>query len=467
MWSLDIFFWLLAALLGGLIWAIEAGLASRHRNIVLSSMVATLLCMLFMMFWIEDKTKLVPLEAQKYAKKQGPAGEASEEEDESAEPGAGGGGSGKKGGSSGSGGKKEAASGGGRGDGDRTAAAANAGEGLADAATGAQSKPSHVDPLAGSGDEYSREPFKDCPVCPEMVIVPKGVTQVGSPIGEYGRHPDEPVATSITMPKAFAVGRLEITRKEFGAFAEETSFESRAVCDVGKRRGHFGWQRPGFEQDERHPVVCLTSADVRLYLAWLSRKSGRQYRLPVEIEWEHAARAGTDTPYSMGTTVSRSQANTGRSRDGTTVGGLFATNRWGLSDLVGNVWEMTGDCVNRQALAEEVKDAVEGCRRVLKGGSWASPFVASRHAARRFMTDGLTTNDVGFRVVRDVDERDDDKILTPAQKKALAEDDRRAGEMLANERKTLEEASRKKFEDAEAEAARKAAEAVQAAAKKK
>jgi len=67
--SLDILFWLLVVLLGGIIWAIEAGLTQRHRNVMLSSVVATLVTMVVMMFFVEDYTKVVPLEAQKFAKK--------------------------------------------------------------------------------------------------------------------------------------------------------------------------------------------------------------------------------------------------------------------------------------------------------------------------------------------------------------------------------------------------------------
>ncbi len=239
------------------------------------------------------------------------------------------------------------------------------------------------------------------------------------------------------------------------------------MCDVGKRRGVFNWRKPGFEQDERHPVVCLSQPEVRLYLAWLSDKTGRVYRLPTEVEWEYAARAGTETPFSMGP-VTRSTANVGRSHDGTVVGGLFATNPWGLSDAVGNVWEMTSQCAEERAGSTDPRDTAE-CRWLVKGGAWSSPIAATRHAARRFVKDGIATNDLGFHVVREVDERDNDKILTMAEKKALLQADKDAAAIEANSKKEAEQARLKKLEEEEAAIAKKAAAAKEkekAAAKK-
>ena len=449
MTSVNILFWLVAALLGGLIWAIEAGLASRHKTVVLSSMAASLLTLLFMMFWVEDKTKHSPMEFQKVAKKDsGPAGESSNEEGEGGGGGGGSGGNGTK-----SGGQNGNANN--SGDGKNNGKGSGSSNGAGGGGSGASGASAYDD----NAIEYSREPFKDCPKCPDLVIIPKGVATVGVGADDRDRAPEEQPAAVVPIANPLAVGRLEINRQEFSWFVEETRFQSTTACDVGKRRGVFNWQTPGFEQDERHPVVCLSQPEVRQYLSWLSRKSGRVYRLPTENEWEHAARAGTKTPFSMGP-VSRTTANVGGSLDGTAVGGLFVANPWGLSDVVGNVWEMTSECADGGAGAILSRDTGE-CRRLVKGGAWSSPIAAARHAARRFVKEGIATNDMGFRVVREVDERDNDKILTKAQKKVLAQADKDAAAIEAKSEQEAEAERLKRLEDAEAELAKEAAAAKQ------
>src|SRR5262249_48678674 len=197
------------------------------------------------------------------------------------------------------------------------------------------------------------------------------------------------------------------------------NYESATQCDLGKRRGHFNWLNPGFEQDERHPAVCLSWQDVRIYLAWLGEKTGRTYRLPTEAEWEYAARAETTTPYWIGEMPARHHGNFGRARDGTTVGGLFAMNRFGLVDVIGNAAEMIADCVPEPKRAAAAITEDRPCRRYVKGGGWNTPPEATRHAARAVLPDGAAFNHIGLRVARNVDHRDDDKILTAEQKKAL------------------------------------------------
>lgn len=437
MTSLDILFWLLVALLGGVIWAIEAGLTTRHRNTLLSSAVATLLTMLFIMFWIEDRSKLIPLDGPAQAAgKQAQPGQSANED---------GGGGGNSGGGGGGGSKKSGSSNG-------------SGQGQDGNARTAQRDNQSATPNAadiGKGDDldpgktvYSREPFKDCPLCPDIIIVPDGTSQLGSPASEANRDPNERVAEVIRVTKPFAIGRLEIVRGEFAAFAGETRYETRTQCDTDRRKGVFNWQRPAFEQDERHAVVCVSWADVRAYLDWLKAKTGRTYRLPSELEWEHAARAGTTTPHTTGETLERSMANVGRLRDGTTAGGLFAMNAWGLADTAGNAWEMTSHCLGEGGQISDTRVGLSDCRRLIKGGGWNSAPIAARPAARGSLNDGKATNFVGFRVVRDVDDRDSDKILSLPQRKGLLQAEKDAIEIKAKELEA-EEAARRAARDAE------------------
>lgn len=461
--SLDILFWLLVVLLGGIVWAIEAGLTQRHRNILLSSIGATLVTMVVMMFFVEDTTKVMPLEAQKFAKKKKPQAEGELESDYE-EGGGRGPGGGSDSASAGSANEGSASSSDSAGSGS-SSSSGSSGQRSSGSGGGGAAKQKQTKQAAKPEDKldpstiYSREPFRDCPVCPQIVIVPPGTTQYGSPVNEPGRAKGERSAETRDIENAFAIGRLEVTRAEFDAFAREDGFVSRTQCDIGvKRRGVFNWERPGFEQDERHPVTCLTVDEVGLYLNWLRVKTGRRYRLPTELEWEHAARAGTRTPYSL-PVINRHSANVGNSRDGTTVGGALSSNPWGISDQVGNAWELTAECVGAANVQMTLAPGLQGCRPIVKGGSWASTNEEARHASRRLIWEATATNDIGFRVMRELDQRDDDMKLTPEERKAIAKAERDAADLVRRSRAAEDEQRQKAVETAEAEIAAEEAKA--------
>jgi formylglycine-generating enzyme required for sulfatase activity len=437
MTPLDSLFWLMIALIGGIAWGIEAGLAARHRNLMLASTISAFGACLFIMFWIEDSSVLDLGPRSGVIKKKSGAGERGRFEFEED-----GGGGNKSGSSDGSG--------------------ASAGTG-AGSSTGGDGKQAALNPSAKaaqkSDDTYSRAPFRDCEHCPQLIIVPAGTVQVGSPADQPGRAADEPVARMVTIAQPFAIGRLEILRGEYALFVKETGHRSTSNCQTGHKRGEFSWQRPAVEQDDRHPVVCVSHDDVRVYLAWLGGKSGFTYRLPKEEEWEYAARAGKTTAFWQGDVLYSSQANVGPSRSGTIAGGLFKSNDFGLADVSGNAWEMTADCLGN---ATADPRSVQGCeRRVVKGGGWDSTPLQSRHAARKIMGDGVSINTTGFRIARDVDERDRKRLLTEDQVKAIKEAERKSAEIFAKEREKEEEDARKRRLDeakAAAEAASKAKE---------
>ena len=147
------------------------------------------------------------------------------------------------------------------------------------------------------------ETFKDCAKCPEMVVVPPGNFIMGSPASESrdSRDNDEAPQHRVTIPHALAVGKFEVTREEYGWFVQETNRPDGASCDVwgadGKYTGTPGrsWRNAGFAQTSRDPAVCITWDDAQAYASWLSRETGKQYRLLSDSEWEYAARAGTST----------------------------------------------------------------------------------------------------------------------------------------------------------------------------
>src|SRR5262245_36876485 len=140
--------------------------------------------------------------------------------------------------------------------------------------------------------------FKDCAECPTMVVVPPGKFMMGTAESEPGHEKDESPLHEVTIPRALAIGKFEVT------FAEWDACVADGGCD-GYRPSDDGWGRGN------RPVIHVSFNETQSYLAWLSRKSGQQYRLLSESEWEYAARAGTTTPYFWGNTASRDHANYG------------------------------------------------------------------------------------------------------------------------------------------------------------
>ena len=178
------------------------------------------------------------------------------------------------------------------------------------------------------------EVFRDCDVCPEMVVLPGSV---------------------------LALGRYEVTAGEYGAFVAATG-GGGDDCSRGE-----SWRDPGFGQTDRHPVVCVSWDDAQAYLSWLSQATGATYRLPTEAEWQRAAVGSQPGCYSDRTEIR-----------GTCPVGSYGANRLGLSDMAGNVSEWTEDCSERDCV-----------RRVLRGSTWVD---SSRHQGLgkrdRFLIDG-------------------------------------------------------------------------------
>jgi formylglycine-generating enzyme required for sulfatase activity len=265
-----------------------------------------------------------------------------------------------------------------------------------------------------------REAFKDCPDCPEMVVVPGGNFVMGSPDSEPGREPTEGPQRTVRIGKPFAVGRLAVTRGQFTAFVSGTGHNADGGCyastAVGwKRLRSRSWRSPGLLQDDAHPVVCVSWEDATMFVEWLSRKTGRLYRLLSEAEREYVARAGTTTPFWWGSTISPSLANYGggQAYGSGSEGGMqpttspargFGANPWGLYNVHGNVWEWVDDCWNdsyQGAPADGSAWTTGDCqRRVLRGGSWIDGPELLRAASRFKYRSDYRDFDAGFRVAR-------------------------------------------------------------------
>ena len=276
------------------------------------------------------------------------------------------------------------------------------------------------------------ETFRDCPVCPELVVVPAGTFLMGSPSYEAGRDEDEGPVHQVTIGRPFAVGKYEVTVGEYGSFVETTGYEGESECQVwtGKKweeESGRTWRDPGFRQTERDPVVCVSWQDAHAYTEWLSRQTDKTYRLLSEAEWEYVARAGTKTArywgeredgqcrYANGADQTVKQDNFGWTvaacddgHYGPALVGSYQANGFRLYDMLGNVWEWVQDCWNdgyvgapSDGWAWERGDC---SRRVLRSGSWFEGPRFLRSAARGRNTPDHRFSVNGFRIARSVDE---------------------------------------------------------------
>ncbi len=245
--------------------------------------------------------------------------------------------------------------------------------------------------------------FQDCPECPEMVRIPPGDFTMGDTHGERERDENPPRHVVIAYP--LAIAKYEVT------------FEQWDICHQAGGCTHNafdeGWGRGQL------PVIHVSWQDAQQYAAWLSRKTGKSYRLLTEAEWEYAARASTRTKYWWGAKASRDFANYGQDdccqgfaegRDrwvNTSPVGSFPANPFGLHDMHGNVLEWVEDCY-ADTYADLPGDGSAyvrpgGCKlRVLRGGSWKFGARALGSSYRVWGAFGNRSGGYGFRVARTI-----------------------------------------------------------------
>ncbi|TAG04865.1 MAG: TIR domain-containing protein, partial [Cytophagia bacterium] len=174
-----------------------------------------------------------------------------------------------------------------------------------------------------------------------MVLIKGGTFLMGSPESEVDRENDEK-QHSVSV-SSFYMSKYELTVEEYEKYCSATKTKMPDAPDFNPN-----WK------NKRHPIVNVSWEDAIAYCAWLSKTTGKTYRLPTEAEWEYACRAGTTTPFFTGANLTTSQANyhgdypyngnaKGIFRGGTTEVGSFPPNAWGLYDMHGNVWEWCQD----------------------------------------------------------------------------------------------------------------------------
>jgi formylglycine-generating enzyme required for sulfatase activity len=266
----------------------------------------------------------------------------------------------------------------------------------------ASSRPAQ--PLS-TAEECALQPkdvFQECDKCPEMVMIPAGGFTMGSPANELGRFGDEGPQHSVTIGKAFAAGRYAVTFDEWDACVADGG------CNGYKPKDE-GWGRA------RRPVVNVSWSDAMQYVAWLSKKTGKPYRLLSETEREYATRAGSTTPFWFGASILPSQASydgsyaygsgpKGEHRQKTLAVDAFPPNAAGLYQVHGNVWEWVEDCYHSDYTGAPADGAAwtsgDCSRRVLRGGAWYTPPGDLRSATRGRVATDYRAGSIGFRVAR-------------------------------------------------------------------
>jgi len=231
---------------------------------------------------------------------------------------------------------------------------------------------------------------------PELVVMPSGNFKMGDLTGN-GMANERP-ATTESIARPYGITDTEITVTDFRKFVNDTAYvteaEKNGSCAVlqngmPKFNDSLNWRNPGFSQSETSPVVCVSLNDAQAYTQWLTQKSGFDYNLPTEAQWEYAARAGTETDFWWGNDVGFGKANCRNcgsdwSNQRTAPVGSFQRNPWGLFDTVGNVWEWT---TSEQS-------------SVVRGGAWNFAPSLARVSTRMELPADFSSNYIGFRVVR-------------------------------------------------------------------
>jgi len=283
---------------------------------------------------------------------------------------------------------------------------------------------------------------RDCPVCPELALVPPGTFLLGTApgAGELDPRTGESPAVAITMTRPFLVSRNEISVGEFRRYVEATGSEPAPGCRIwlGGQWVHErdrSWRDPGFAQppQDDEPVVCVNWDDARAYAEWLAKESGLRYRLPSEAEWEYVARGGTSFPRFWGERDSHEgvaislACDFANVYDTSAVDALrlpwpnarcddhavtlapvarYKPNAFGVFDIIGNAREWVMDCYTA-SYAGRPEDGRAwiwqgGCElKGVRGGSWMSRPLEARAAVRGAAGAALRQSDLGFRVVRD------------------------------------------------------------------
>lgn len=275
---------------------------------------------------------------------------------------------------------------------------------------------------------------------------------------DYAFASEKPKHT-VKITRDFWIGATEVTVAQFRVFVRDTGYKTDAERhggsfafqpDEGNHAARFAktetanWRNPGFDQTDRHPVVCVSWNDAVAYCKWLSDKEGAKVRLPTEAEWELACRAGSESWYSFGSdpgdfwkhgnaadrVLEKAHENTASHKiilsqfpkgDGavyTAPAASYQPNPFGIYDMHGNVWELCSDFYREKAYSELIETKHRratfedptgpespdrgGDFRVVRGGSWYTPSIHTTAPYRAYSEADWSSSYLGFRVARDL-----------------------------------------------------------------
>jgi formylglycine-generating enzyme required for sulfatase activity len=275
---------------------------------------------------------------------------------------------------------------------------------------------------------------------PTMLVVPTGKYMMGAPDNEQGRNDSQTPQHEVTLSKGFAFSQTDVTVGQFREFVRASGYKPDSVTiggasvydeSTGVMRDDSGasWESDyaGHRAGNNLPVVNISWNDANAYVQWLSKRTGKQYRLPSEAEFEYALRGGSTTRYWWGTGTPKSKVeNLTGSLDRSPSGRrwshafqgysdgywgpapvmTFAPNAFGLFDIDGNVSEWTADCWHDNYVRAPVDGSAwvnPGCSsHVIRGGSWGSSPEQVNSAYRQGAEASVRSGRVGFRILREL-----------------------------------------------------------------
>ncbi|MDX2247207.1 MAG: SUMF1/EgtB/PvdO family nonheme iron enzyme [Bacteroidia bacterium] len=252
---------------------------------------------------------------------------------------------------------------------------------------------------------------------PEMILIKGGTFEMGSDNGKDREKPIHKVTVS-----DFWLGKTAVTVSTFSAFITATGYKTDAEKEDGsyiwtgsdwKKKAGVNWRCDALgkiraENEWNHPVIHVSWNDAKAYCDWLSKETGQQWRLPTEAEWEYAAGGGSEQRTIYAGTNNESELGeyawyTKTTNDkGTRPVGQKKTNRLGLYDMSGNVWEWCNDWYEDYSSSDisDPQGSEKGTSRVLRGGSWYDGAEYCRVSNRNGSTPDLRVSSLGFRPAR-------------------------------------------------------------------
>jgi len=275
-------------------------------------------------------------------------------------------------------------------------------------------------PLAACADRR----LQDCSDCPQLRLVAGGSFEMGYDKSEANPETDATPVHTVSIGYDFAVSVNEITKQQFAFFVASSGHQPKNECNIYESNSWFvkeglNWTDPGFEQTQSEPVVCVSWHDAQAYVHWLSKQTGKNYRLLSEAEWEYiATNRGADGQLDD---ISYDTANLGAveccgprrfgkdSWDRTAPVGSFPPDALGLNDVRGNVWEWVSDCYHdgytnapTDGTAHD-DDCSATDSRVVRGGSYGDDifYLRAGYRLRAPSDNGYFT--LGFRIARDAE----------------------------------------------------------------